>query len=351
MIVAQQREFPEANRSARRIVFRADLHHDRNFSDVTRSLALAEMLRNRFPMCFAIQTPPDALRDRILRVCEHVLYLPAVDDLDAEAMAFDELLRPDDIVVLHGLTFDARYQMRIRTNSHRKLVYLAGDHPVHTSVDAVIHPSAHESAEAYESAPQTAHYLGPQYALLRAPFIRLPDNLAPGDPDSWFVFFGNQDPFNLAQKAAQALLIDPAIRRIHLNVADGHPALEALRGTALSSRDRLQLHYNLDDAAMCALMLEAGNALCGTASLAAEACAVGMRLFTAHAFERDAAPLRYFENAGLGHHLGNMLVLLPAELLDRIQMMNDWPEERKRQREAFGKVQADRLLEIFEAWA
>lgn len=338
-------------KAKRRVVFRADGGAGIGLGHIVRCLALAEILRDHFELWFAIREPSDLVRDMILESCEMILALPHSNDMHVEALALSEMLKPDDIVVLDGYLFDETYQLAIRESSDRKLVCIDDMHAVPMHADAVINHNGGIAEEAYQREPHTQLYIGPDYALLRPPFLNVdPESRDLANRHNWFVCMGGSDPFNLTEKVIQVIMELPDLHRCHVVIGGANMRLKQIRDLVEASGDKVQLHYNLDAARMCAVMQEAWNAVVPASSVAMEACSVGMRLFTGYFVENQKEFAEFFDQNGMGISLGYLLPLDTEKLRETILATPLEHSMVSRQQEIFGGRQKDKLIAIFEPW-
>lgn len=335
----------------RRVVFRADGNAQIGLGHVVRSLALADVLREHFDTAFAIQTPTPAVGDMILEVCRRILPLPATSKLAEDADAFCGQLQPGDIVVLDGYHFDEAYQRACRDEGHRILVCIDDMHDRYMYADAVINHGGGIAASEYEAEAYTQFFLGPEYALLRKPFLVVPPaTRALANPNDYFVCMGGADPHNLSQKMLAGLARVPDVRQVTVVTGSANPFRPKLEASLPQLPFPAQVLHNLDAKAMCQVMESCGTAIVPASSVAMEACAVGMRLFVGHFVPNQVRFADFLDTRGLAAPLGDLLALTPAQLATRIRMA---PSERRmiaRQQTVFGGRQRKHLFSIFESW-
>ena len=114
------------------VCLRADAGPEIGFGHFTRSLALAEMLKDDFDCVFFTVDPSEYQRREVERVCRLHPLLPASHLED-----FQSCLQGDEIVVLDNYFFTTEYQKAIKSKGCR-LVCIDDLHDKHYVADAVV---------------------------------------------------------------------------------------------------------------------------------------------------------------------------------------------------------------------
>ena len=157
--------------SKTKVVFRADGNSEIGLGHVIRSLALSEMLKKEFDCVFAIQEPSEALYEQIMAACGNIIQLPACSENEYTFInELDNYLFGNEIVVLDGYRFSTNYQQQIKSKGC-SLVCIDDIHSYYFVADAIINHAGGISKDEYSSEKYTQFYLGPQFALLRPPFL------------------------------------------------------------------------------------------------------------------------------------------------------------------------------------
>ena len=184
-----------------KVVFRADASPAIGYGHYIRSLALADMLRGAFDCTMVTSSPTDGQRSQADGICPLVA-LPA-DESRFEL--FLRTLKGDETVVLDNYFYTTDYQREIKSRGCR-LVCIDDMHNIHYVADAVIN-HGFVDADAFSREPHTRLCLGPQWALLRRPFlqerrVRLPRR---SGAMKAAVCFGGSDPLGLGERFESAL--------------------------------------------------------------------------------------------------------------------------------------------------
>lgn len=326
-----------------RIIFRADGNSRIGLGHVTRSLALAHMLRDEFECIFAIQAPDKAVKDQILSTCHGIIVLPAC--LASEERFQHELeayISEEEIVVLDGYTFGTPYQQNIK-NRGAVLVCIDDIYQYPFVADVVINQAGGVDASQYRTAPFTKLYLGPAYALLRAPFLEGFEKTEQEDsfPLHIFLCMGGADPDNHTLRIAQELqqLNPEAILEIVVGSAYKH---QVNLNTWLQKSLQHQIHTNLSAEAMRDLMSGCKAAITSASGVAYEYAAVGGALFIVQTADNQTALYQYLLKSGMAKAYAAM-----AEVLDEGSLSTTIKELQQKQRQIFDGQSPARLREIF----
>lgn len=338
-------------RNKRRIIFRADGNAQIGLGHVVRCLALSSILRKHFRTEFAIQAPTGPVTDMILKDCDRVIGLPATENQKEDLDAFLGELQPGDIVVLDSYRFDSSYQKAIRDDGHRYLVVIDDLHREYMYADAVINHQGGITHADYQTEPHTRLYLGPNYALLRKPFLEVnPATRSFADPGRFLVCMGGADPHNLSRKALEALERVPDVNQVLLIVGSANPHREDLESMLSKLPFSVQILQNLDAEEMCGAMQSCGSAITPASSVSMEACAVGMRLFVGYYAENQEHFADYLASRGLCAPLGDLLEASVVELAARIRAVAPSQRMVARQQTVFGGRLRENLFSVFEGW-
>lgn len=179
------------------IFFRADASAQIGYGHFTRTLALAEMLKDNFNCTFFTSEPTEYQIGEMSKVCQHI----ALNE-ETKFEVFLTYLTGNEVVVLDNYFFGTDYQLAIKSKGS-KLVCIDDLRDKHYVADIVINQSAtDESIFSVES--YTRLLLGPDYLLLRAPF-RLPPARSKRNNDL-VICLGGADPYHITDKIVSCLL-------------------------------------------------------------------------------------------------------------------------------------------------
>ncbi|MDJ1491718.1 UDP-2,4-diacetamido-2,4,6-trideoxy-beta-L-altropyranose hydrolase [Cytophagaceae bacterium DM2B3-1] len=262
-----------------RVIFRADGNAQIGLGHVTRSLALADMLRDDFECIFAIQQPSDAIRNQILEVCTSLIELPLATDYIQEATALLSRLQPTDIIVLDGYGFETLCQ-RVYKQAGHKLVCIDDIHAYHFVADVVVNQAGHINPSRYSHEIYTQLCIGPeQYALLRKPFLeKIKENRSSFDRKKLFISFGGGDNNDFTYSITKQVVEKDLFDEIVVLVGSAYPYMQNLQLFS-EEHSHIKIYQNIDADQVSNLMHSCMAAICAPSSVAYEYCAVGGLLF------------------------------------------------------------------------
>lgn len=309
---------------------------------MTRSLALAHMLRGEYECVFAIQAPDAALKEQILNTCHGIIVLPVCPANEKRfGHELNAYISEEEIVVLDGYDFGTNYQENIKAKG-TALVCIDDLHSYHFVADAVINQAGGVDPNIYSMAPYTKLYLGPSYALLRAPFLKAATNTGmKKDSLQVLLCMGGADPDNHTLRVAEEieqLNRDAALEIVVGSAYKHHIALNAW----IQEKENHQLHQNLSADAMSKLMRTCQAAVTSASGVAYEYAAVGGALFIQQTAGNQAALYNYLLSSGMARAYRQL-----PECLDPKNIASIGAALKKKQRAVFDGLSATRLKEVF----
>ena len=183
----------------RKIYFRADAGAEIGYGHFVRTLALADMLKDKFECVFVTQNPTEYQKNEMAKVCPWV----AVPATEEKFPAFLEMLKGDEIVVLDNYFYDTEYQRAIK-NKGCRLVCIDDMHDKHYVADVVINHSLSEK-KLFDIEPYTKLCLGLEWALLRKPFLDDVYINHSHRENNIVISVGGADPYNLNGKIIESI--------------------------------------------------------------------------------------------------------------------------------------------------
>jgi len=202
----------------RKVFFRADGNKNIGIGHVVRSLALVEILKDKFDCHFISINPSNDVKDLILNSCTnlHILNYNFIEKLEAHYL-IDIYISQNDIVVLDGYHFKTNYQ-EILKNHGCKIICIDDIYNYHFVSDIVINHAPDTNRDRYSVSKNTELLLGLNYALLRKPFLKnlKAKNENQRNEHEVFVNFGGVDKHNLTLKIMNWLLIDDHFQTLNI---------------------------------------------------------------------------------------------------------------------------------------
>ncbi|MDW8301671.1 MAG: UDP-2,4-diacetamido-2,4,6-trideoxy-beta-L-altropyranose hydrolase [Bacteroidia bacterium] len=261
-----------------KIYFRADGNSQIGLGHITRSLALADMLKEHFEICVLIQEPLTEVFAQIQEVTKNIIVLPQTTDYLAEACYIAEkYLTGKEIVVLDGYNFQTEYQKIIK-NTGVKLVCIDDLHAWHFVADVVINHAGGVKETDYSCEPYTKLCLGLEYALLRKPFLEAAQQERTIEKiENAFICFGGSDPHNFTEKALQACLEAKIFKEIHVVVGSAYPYFEQIKNLTNHEKN-IFLYQNLNAQDLCNVMKKCHLGIVPASSVAIELWFIRMKV-------------------------------------------------------------------------
>jgi UDP-2,4-diacetamido-2,4,6-trideoxy-beta-L-altropyranose hydrolase len=284
----------------RRIIFRADGNSRIGLGHVVRSLALAAMLHDDFECVFAIQEPDEALKEQILQTCHGLITLPVCAPSE-ERFTYElaAYISEEEMVVLDGYNFGPEYQQTIKSRD-AVLVCMDDIHSFPFVADVVLNQSGGVEGSNYTTAPYTKLLLGPQYALLREPFLKASKTIRelPEGQLNILLNLGGADPDNHTLHLAKELATKLTTTTINVVVGSAYKHLPELQEW-LSTHKNYKLHQNLSAADMQSLMGGCAIAITSASGVAYEYAAVGGVLFVKQTADNQASLYKFLTETGI----------------------------------------------------
>jgi len=325
-----------------RIIFRADGNSRIGLGHVTRSLALASMLRENFECVFAIQVPSVTLQSQINEVCHGIIILPlCATTEDRYIHELDAYISEEEIVVLDGYTFETEYQQGIKVKG-AQLVCIDDIHAYHFVADIVISHVAGLKKKQFSAEAYTRFYLGASYALLREEFLytarQTINRTKTSESDSVFICLGGADPKNhtLDVLLKCAALSSKSKYYVVLGAANKH--IEIIQRTALSLSLETNLLLNLDAKGMLYYMKSSSKAITSASSVAYEYLCTHGILYLFQTADNQAE---------VYNHLIDHNIALPFDKYGKSLSADQNQELVNNSSKLFDGYQKQRLLQIF----
>jgi UDP-2,4-diacetamido-2,4,6-trideoxy-beta-L-altropyranose hydrolase len=324
------------------IYFRCDAGSWIGLGHLIRSLALAHMLRPAFQAHFLVQNPEPGIVDQMKAANLDYTVLPETHNYYQEAANLrDGILAAGDLVVLDGYPFDTTYQEILR-QKNILLVCIDDLQAFPFTADLIINQAGGVNPDQYRVLPHTRLCLGPEYALLREPFLKAAQHPRTLKPINRVLLnMGGADPHNDTCRILEDLIQLPTPIRVVVVTGSAYPFGAALSALVVG-QPQIQVHRNLPAAAMCRLMQSCDAAILPPSSVSYEWCSVGGPLFLYQTAGNQAAMKSFL----LQEHL--------AEPWENFGAFRDHPEaeaslqrQLHQQRKYFGGQSPKNLRSVF----
>lgn len=316
-----------------RILFRADGNATIGLGHLMRLLALADQLRSLAPGIFLVREPTSAVVQLIAAAGWEIQPLPADQPWLAEAnWLAQSFVKPTDVVVLDGYSFEANYQHRLRT-SGCGLVYVDDLLAWPVVADLLINHSPGIVAAHYQATADTRFLLGPAFSLLRGPILEhAAAPQAPARVTSALVCFGGADPLRLSVRTLAALRALPTIQWLGVLLGGAFGDTTALEQLANSAPGAPIIAYrNVDAATLADLLHTYATAVVPASTVLIEALVMGQPALTGYYADNQRALATYVHSHKQAFSVGNFADLTDAELKTGLHQGVEWLEATQRQ--------------------
>lgn len=321
-----------------KIIFRADANASIGYGHFTRTLALADMLKDDFDCVFVTQSPTEYQKSEVAKVC-------ALIEVPATVAKFDlflELLQGDEIVVLDNYFYDTEYQRKIKVKGCR-LVCIDDRKGQRYYADVVINHVIGTQAEDIITLSPSKLLLGSDYALLRKDFITVMQHPSVYNPknNQVLVAMGGTDYFNMTGKIAR-MLSEGTKYDINLLIGDSYKFEKDLSIAG-------NIYKNLSAKQLSNLIREQKFVVCPPSTLAYEVCAVRCPLIVGSFAENHVDVEKSFEQYHLATSCGELENLEKETFYDLIdQTLQSATQQIDNQSEAFDGRQSERFQSCFQ---
>lgn len=274
-----------------KIYFRADASGSIGYGHFIRTLALADMLKDEFECTFFTCHPTSYQEEEMKKVCQFV-------SLNEESHFDDFLayLTGDEIVVLDNYYYTTDYQHAIKVRGC-KLVCVDDMHDKHYISDMVINHGLSDP-DLFDCESYTRLCLGPDYALLRKPFLERKNIL---ERNGIVICFGGSDFFDFTSKVITDLLDKGSKDNIIAIVGDAYlPKGSTLNNGHVEYRSRLSANQ------MVATFCQASLVICSASSVCYEALACGAQVAAGWYVDNQKDLYTELVRQGFVYPLGNL---------------------------------------------
>lgn len=263
---------------------------------IHRMLALCEMLKAHFLCRFIIRSPLPGVRELIRENCDEIIELEELEDR-AELNSVVKSLTGKEIVVLDGYHFSTSYQNVIK-QAGCGLVCVDDIHQQHFVADVIINPAGGVDEQAYSREKESFLFIGPAYALLKAPFRVASKNRVPSKGNSLFICMGGADPENYTLQTLRQCLGFP-FDAYKVVVGEAYSHRNALQHEVSQSGKKIEVLTNLSPAMLVDTMKHCCAAVCSASGIAYEYLSVGGELYVKQTAANQKLLYEYLITEGL----------------------------------------------------
>ena len=178
----------------RKIYFRADASAEIGYGHFIRTLALADMLKDKFECIFFTQQPNHFQISELDKVCRYVT-LPADD---SKYNLFLNILQGNEIIILDNYFYTSEYEKLIKDKGCSVVSF--GSNTRHYYADVVVNFTKIKSSD-FSVEPYTRMCLGLDWTILRTPFYQKHEK----ERLNVVICIGGTDPFCFSERLAEAI--------------------------------------------------------------------------------------------------------------------------------------------------
>tara|TARA_Y100001970_G_scaffold159011_1_gene194491 strand:+ start:6364 stop:7323 length:960 start_codon:yes stop_codon:yes gene_type:complete len=286
----------------KKIYFRADGNNNIGMGHVIRSLALADMLKNKFECVFVTRYINQYIVNEIEKSCSSFIILEKKENHFKE---FLKLIQEKDIVVLDNYFFSTNYQKKIKKIGC-KLICIDDTHDKNYVSDVVINHGPGLTSDQFTIESYTKLYIGLDYALLRKPFLNVVQKNR-NDIKKCLVCIGGVDKYNITLKIIKLLEKNKNINRIDVVIGSGFLFKDELDNYIIKCNKEVKLYSNLSSVSMLNRMQKADFGIFPASSISLEAISVGLPFLVGYYVENQKELYRNltikYNLLGLGNFL------------------------------------------------
>src|SRR5690606_3538088 len=181
---------------ANKVYIRADGSLEKGLGHLVRCTALAHMISSDFEIAFVCNEIPEDIAAELESADCSLLKICGEED-------FLSLLSRGDLVVLDVYNADVEYHKNIRGKG-AALICIDDIHNQGFYADLIINHAPGVSASHYDAPAFTQFALGPDYVLLRPPFLNKPlSGKRSSDNTTVFICFGGADGKQLTRRTLE----------------------------------------------------------------------------------------------------------------------------------------------------
>lgn len=290
-----------------KICIRADASPSIGYGHFIRSLALADMLKDNFVVIFYTSEPTEYQQKEMAGVCNY-------KSLKEESKFSDFLadLNGDEIVVLDNYYYTTEYQQEIK-NKGCKLVCIDDPHNIHYVCDILIsHGFCRISDFDYE--PYTKIVTGPQWALLRNPFLKEIDWNHKRNNDI-VINFGGSDPFHDTEKIV-GYLIEMQLQ-YHIIVILGDTVY-----LSEEKRKKVETFHNLNAYQMASLFENSAFGIFTASTVCIEGMSRGLPMVVGYDIDNQIQGYKLMKKQRIISPIDNLLTVTKTQIADSINKLS-----------------------------
>ena len=249
------------------ILIRADGSTTLGMGHLYRSLALVQMLEGKYDVTFICKeiTPDFAYiltknNYKLLEINHEKQFLEQCDE--------------EKIVIIDGHHFPSELYQKIKEKG-AVIVCIDDLHDKNYTADIIINQAPGIKSKDYQASPFAYYGLGPEYALLREPFLKAAQYKRKiGSISSCFICFGGGDQLDLTLRTAKIATQFEQIKTISIVTGSAYQHIDSISEFAKTD-SRIKLFHAIDEVEMAEIMTESDLAIVPCSTILLEVFAAG----------------------------------------------------------------------------
>ncbi|MDB5256718.1 MAG: pseG [Chitinophagaceae bacterium] len=331
------------------VFFRADGNTSIGLGHLVRCMALADMLREHFPIVFVTLSAEPKIVSMLQQAAQEVMVLKSADHPEQD---FLNRLQPKDIVVLDGYHFTENNQKDIK-NKGAQLVCIDDLNEGIFFADVIINTAQRAVDMHYKTKGNCRLLLGPSYALLRKPFLEEARKERISQAVSTvFINMGGGDAHNITLKALKAASQLTTIRTIHVVTGAAYLYREVLHEVMAESSGRIVLHEDISASEVRDLLVASQVIICPSSGIALEAASVGLVILSGYTAANQLEALKGLEAANIILNMGDLIQLKEEGFVRHLMEIVNGSVNNAAfiaaQKQLIDGLSGDRILKVFQ---
>ncbi|MFN2439858.1 MAG: UDP-2,4-diacetamido-2,4,6-trideoxy-beta-L-altropyranose hydrolase, partial [Chitinophagaceae bacterium] len=320
------------------IFFRADGDSEMGLGHIIRSSAIASYVKDHYKCILLTRCKIHSVLHEARSIFSEIVSLPVIDYY-LEAENFSSITLKNCLFVLDGYFFDTAYQKILKSHG-REFFFIDDIHAFKYYARVIVNQSGKIGPIDYEALPGTQYYLGPLYALLRAPFLEAAKEREKKlDNKNCFICFGGADPENKTLEILKNKNIQSGFEHFHVVIGSAYKYISELEDFATENK-KISIHTSLSAEEMEAVMQQCCFAICSPSSVVYEYMSIGGVVFLEQTADNQKDILSYLVEERLAFHLKDVNEIGHSDILQSIE----------KQAIYFDGQSGERVLKIFNQY-
>ncbi|TMI64954.1 MAG: UDP-2,4-diacetamido-2,4,6-trideoxy-beta-L-altropyranose hydrolase [Bacteroidetes bacterium] len=326
------------NNTKGRIIFRADGNSQMGLGHIVRCGALSESIGNEFERILYTCCNLPAVLTEANKNFTAINLLSEETDLSAEAKKITSEIRVSDIVVLDGYHFREEYQEILRSTG-ASIVCIDDIHEYFFNADVIINSAGGITPMDYNALPGTLFYFGPQYSLLRKPFLKEAGKGKLREKNrKIFICLGGADPENRTLEVVKFIASLKKFEELRIVTGGGYQFADELNQYLKGNGLKASVGTSLNAEAMASEMLSCSYAVCSPSTVCFEYMTIGGIVYLEQIATNQDDMIRFLTREGFAFQLKDA------------EKENEIAEQKSLEKQAavFDGKASDRLKKIVE---